>query len=94
MVYISFMGGKPLINGSLKFVQFKTQFFWFKINILARYRQHCGKEIKSKHRKMMVFISSMGYHANKKFEEIVRPESESDGVKKWSNSTQKKNSKI
>ena len=43
---------------------------------------------------MMVFISSMGYHANKKFEEIVRPESESDGVKKWSNSTQKKNSKI
>ena len=59
MVYISFMGGKPLINGRLKFVQFKTQIFWFKINILARYRQHCGKEIKSQHRtrSLLAFVA-------------------------------------
>ena len=43
---------------------------------------------------MVVFISSMEFLADKKFEEIVRPKSHSVEVKKWLDFTQKKNSKV
>ena len=50
MVFNSFMGGKPLINGNSKFV-------WLKTHFLGRESLYCGKGIDSKHRKMIVFIS-------------------------------------
>ena len=52
MVFISFMGGKPLINGNTKLVMFKTHF-------LGRENEYRGKEIDSIHCKRMVFISFM-----------------------------------
>ena len=64
MFFISFIEGKPLINGNSKFVCFKTHFLVENDNTMVvgtgTERYYCGEEIDSIHRGRMVFISFMG----------------------------------